>query len=408
MGRLSRIVLIVLGLSAALQTALAEQAAFPSPAPAPASPAPRPPALPRACKVLHLHVRGDLDCLRLAREFGEAISAASGDGTEVLLLEFSGDRWRADVVHAMAKAMRDPGTPAAAGRAVSRRVLVLLDDEAGRVGFGQTSLALLADACAITPRTRMVFEPADDLRATAGPETDWERVDRELQGLLYLAAKDRQADVLLSSLLPRPSGPLWAAPAADASLPWRLAHNRPAHASAALVVPEGGEDGAVNVRIDGAMAARLGIVTCQTKDAGQLLASQGMRARPIIRKELVSGLNEARGKVIRLVEQLDEGLRTVDIDVAQAAKLRGQEAPKQKRETGERAKRLIVEAERRLLDAEAVMTEYPELLSALPPGRTPVGQDPEKHPMLWRWRFQDLRNDVDRLRASAESLSRTP
>jgi len=253
-----------------------------------------------------------------------------------------------------------------------------------------------------------VFEPADDLRATAGPETDWERVDRELQGLLYLAAKDRQADVLLSSLLPRPSGPLWAAPAADASLPWRLAHNRPAHASAALVVPEGGEDGAVNVRIDGAMAARLGIVTCQTKDAGQLLASQGMRARPIIRKELVSGLNEARGKVIRLVEQLDEGLRTVDIDVAQAAKLRGQEAPKQKRETGERAKRLIVEAERRLLDAEAVMTEYPELLSALPPGRTPVGQDPEKHPMLWRWRFQDLRNDVDRLRASAESLSRTP
>jgi len=360
-------------------------------------------------KVLHLHVRGDLDSLRLARDFAETLAAARADGVEVVLLELSGDRWRADVVHAMAKALREAPSPGSPPHAGSRRVLALLDDEVDRrVGFGQASLALLADACTLTPRTNIVFDGADDLRSTASPETDWERVDRELQGLIYLAAKDRQADVLLAAFMPKPSGPLWAAPAPDNTLPWRLMTNRPDHASATLLVPAEVEGHTARVQIDGSLAARLGITTCNAKDAGQLLASQELRARPIIRKELVSGLNDARTRLNRLVQQLDDGLRAITIDLAQASKLRGQDAPRQKREAGDRSGRAIAEAERRLLDAEAVMTEYPELLAGLPPGRTPVGQDPEKHPMLWRWRFQDLRNEIDTLRASAESLSRTP
>ena len=364
---------------------------------------------PRSCKVLHLHVRGDLDSLRLAQDFAEALATARADGVEVVVLELSGDRWRADVVHAMARALRDSESTGTPGKVASRRVLTLLDDETDRrVGFGQTALGLLADACAMTPRTTAGFAARDDLRPTASPETDWERVDRELQGFVYLGAKDRRADVLLSALLPRPTGPLWAAPQADAALPWRLAVNRPETTAASLIVPATAEDRAPDVTLDAATALRLGVATCEAKDAGQLLASQGMRARPIIRKELVSGMGEAREKITRLVEQLVDGLRSVEIDIAQAKKLRGQDATKLKREAGDRSARAIAEAERRLLDAEVVMTDYPELLSGLPPGRTPVGQDPEKHPMLWRWRFQDLRDEIDRQRAEAEALSRTP
>lgn len=362
-----------------------------------------------ARKVLHLHVRGDLDSLRLAREFAETLAAARAEGVEVVLLEISGDRWRADVVHAMSKALREAPSPGSPPHANSRRVLALLDDEVDRrVGFGQAALAMLADACTLTPRTNIMFEASDDLRSTASPETDWERVDRELQGMIYLAAKDRQADVLLAALLPRPSGPLWAAPAADPALPWRLTTNRPEHASATLLVPAEVEGRLARIQVNGTLAVHLGITTCQAKDVGQLLASQDLRARPILRRELVSGLNDARTRLNRLVQQLDDGLRAVSIDLAQAGKLRGQDAPRQKREAGDRSGRAITEAERRLLDAEAVMTDYPELLADLPPGRTPIGQDPEKHPMLWRWRFQDLRNEIDTLRATAEALSRTP
>ncbi len=380
--------------------------------PAATSPSPPTQALttqPQARKVLHLHVRGDLDCLRLARDFADTLAAARDDGVEVLLLELSGNRWRADVIHAMAAAIKDPGSGGGQGRAAPRRLLALLDDEIDhRVGFGQASLAMLADACAVSPRTMLVFEPADDLRATAPPDTDWERVDRELQGLVYLAARDRRADALLNAVLPRPSGPVWAAPAADVALPWRLAPNQPEHPAAALIVPPETEGRATCVKFDSATAERLGIATCQAKDAGLMLALQGLRARPIIRKELVSGLNESRAKLNRLIGQLDDGLRAVDIDLAQAAKLRGLDAPRQKREAGERSRRAVADAEKRVIEAETLMVDYPELLASLPPGRTPVGQDPAKHPMLWRWRFQDIRKEIDRLLASAESLSRTP
>lgn len=368
-----------------------------------------PESQPRICKVLHLHIRGDLDSLRLARDFAAIIAEGRADGVEVLLLEFSGDRWRADVVHAMAKALRDGQSPGGAPARGSGRVLVMLDDETDRrVGLGQASIALLADACTMTPRTALAFGGGDDLRPTASPETDWERVDRELQGLIYLAARDRQADVMLSTLLPRPSGPLWAVPASDAALPWRLMQSRPDAAASMPIVPPAPEGQSPDVRLDCATAARLGIVTCEAKDAGQFLAAQNLRARPIIRKELASGLESARVRITRLCGQLDDALRAIDIDLSQAGRLRGQDAARRKREAGARGSASIAEAERQLLDAEATMTDYPELLAGLPPGRTPVGQEPDKHPMLWRWRFQDFRDEITRLRAEAEALARTP
>ncbi len=370
-------------------------------------------AQPISCKVLHLHIKGDLDSLRLAREFADALGEARADGVEAVVLELSGNRWRADVVHAMAKALREPesagkGTNGSRPHA-SRRIVALLGDDADRrVGFGQAALALLADSCALAARSEIAFDAADDLRATAGPDTDWERVDRELQGLIYLAAKDRQADVLLGALLPRPTGPLWAAPGADLAAPWRLGTMRPANGAATLVVSSSEEGREARVRIDSGMGRNLGLLTCQAQDAGQLLAASGLRARPVLRKELVSGLGAARERITRLMSQLDDAARAIEIDTAQAARRRGYDATRLKREAGDRALRTLEDGERHLLDAEAVMTDYPELLADLPPGRTPVGQDPEKHPLLWRWQFQDLRDTITALRAKAEELSRTP
>lgn len=365
--------------------------------------------VPASRKVLHLHVRGDLDSMKLAREFAERVAAASEEGVEVLLLELSGDRWRADTVHAMARALR-PGSAGAPGtRRAGLRILALLNDEADRrVGFGQAALALLADQCAVSPRTRVVFESSTDLRDAAPPETDWEMVDRELQGALYLSARDRQADVLLAALLPRPTGPLWAVPGSAADAPWRLKTSAVDDARRVLLVPASEPDRPARVELDAAMLRRLGIVNLEGADVGQMLAAAGLRARPILRADLVSGLSQARGKIEQVIRQLDECLSLVDADLGRAAKLRGQDATKRKREAGEGALRLVMEAERRLLDAEGVMTDYPELLAGLPPGRTPVGQEAEKHPMLWRWLFQDRRDEITSLRAQAEALARTP
>lgn len=360
-------------------------------------------------KVLHLHVRGDLDSMKLAREFAERVAAAHEEGVEVLLLELSGDRWRADAVHAMARALRPSSAGGAAAHRAGLRTMVLLHDDADRrVGFGQAALALLADQCAVSPKTRVVFEASTDLRDAAPPETDWEMVDRELQGALYLSARDRQADVLLAALLPRPTGPLWAVPGSAADAPWRLSTNAVEDTRRVLVAPGNEPELPARVELDRVMLRRLGIANLEGADVGQMLAAAGLRARPILRAELASGLAQARGKIEQVIRQLDECLSLVDADIGRANKLRGQDAAKRKREAGEGALRLIIEAERRLLDAEGVMTDYPELLAGLPPGRTPVGQEAEKHPMLWRWLFQDRRDQITSLRAQAEALARTP
>lgn len=364
-------------------------------------------AQPAARKVLHLHVRGDLDSMKLARDVADRLAAAVDDGTEVLLLELSGDRWRADAVHAIAKSMR-PGPTAAHGRRTSLRVLAWLHDETDRrVGFGQAALAMLADECAVSPRTRLIFEGPTDLRDTAPPDTDWETVDRELGGLLYVAAKDRGADTMLAAIFPRPSGPLWAVPGAAGS-PWSITTNPGDDSRRLLVVPASEGDRPPRIEWDAAMMRRLGVATSEAGDAGQLLAAAGLRARRLVRAELASDLGEARGRVEQIIRRLDECLVLVDNDLSRASRLKGQDASRRKREAGDAALQLIAEAERRLFEAEAVMTDYPELLAGLPPGRTPVGQDTTKHPLLWRYLFQDRRDRVAALRARADGLARTP
>lgn len=389
--------------------ALATAHGVPPPSTSPGSPAAESAARqqPAARKVLQLHLRGDLDSMKLARDFADRLAAAIDDGTEVLLLELSGDRWRADAVHAIAKSMR-PSSGASSGRRSGIRVLAWLHDDADRrIGFGQAALALLADECAISPRTRLVFESATDLRYSAPPDTDWETVDRELSGLLYLAAKDRAADTMLAAALPRPAGPLWAVPR-TAGTPWAITSNPGDDSRKLLIIPASEGDRPPRIEWDAAMMRRLGIATTEAGDAGQLLAAAGLRARPMVRAEISSGLGEARGKIEQLIRRLDECLVLVGNDLSNAAKLRGQDATRRKREAGEAALKLINEAERRLLEAETVMTDYPDLLAGLPPGRTPVGQDPTKHAVLWRFLFQDRRDDIAALRARAEGLARTP
>ncbi len=363
---------------------------------------------PRACKVLHLQIRGDLDSMRLAQEFAGVLDAARTDNVEVIVLELSGNRWRQDVVHAMAKAMRS-GSPNAPPQALGRRVFAILDDAADRrVGFGQASIAFLADACAVAQGVTISHDADDDLRLTAPPDTDWERVERELHGLVYLAAKDRGGDVMITGVLPNPRGPLWSAPAADPGSPWRVLTSKPAEGTWIQLIPETPEGRVPSLRFDSTLASRLGIATCDARDTGQLLARHGLRARPILRKELTSGLADARARIRRTIEQLDDVLRATEIDLKQAARLRGQDAPRQKRDAGARGLRMVEEARRHLLDAEALMIDYPELLATLPPDRTPVGQDASKHPMLWRYRFQDLRDLTSELEAQAQTLTKTP
>lgn len=372
-------------------------------------------------RVGHLKLTGDLDHMKLARQFGDELAAFKRDGVELFVLELNGDRWRADVVSEMIRTASTGGigSRSGAGGAMGVPWIVWLCDPVdNRVGTGQAALAAVADRCYLGPKTEIVFEPGNDARSLAPPGTptqpgvNWDQIDQDLQAAVWARLQSRSCDMLLASVLPTPRQPLWiigvsGGGAGGPSL--KLVAAEPGTAGGtrapALVWPApGGESGAMRLRMEASAAVGLGLAAGQAKELGQILAARRIAPRPVIRHELQSGLAGARERLDRDLSAIDAARERLDKSLDEAERLRGHDATKRRSQAGADAVALADEASRKLLAAEALTGEYPELLRGPPPGQTSIGLTDARLGFAWNTAFQTRREALTELRNRAARL----
>lgn len=354
-------------------------------------------------KVLHLKLKGDMDCSKVVADLREAMGRAAGEGVEVVVLEVCGDSWRGDVLLEAMDLVRGDRP----------RVVAWLNDPSdGRVGSGQAALGLMAAVCYAGPKTEVVFEGVNDLRASGPVGTDWEQVGRDVQARLWGGLRDRGREPLLAALLPRPAQPIWAVfdrpPAEAGARLERVTMIEPSITetlrSRALAVGAGGRD-EVRLKIEAGHVCALGIAGGVAKDVGQILSAEHIVPTPLTRAEVVSGYPDARGKVERTLAAVDSARERVDKSLDEAEKLKGMDAARRRGKAGRAGVTMTDEALARLLDAEKLTQEYPELLRVAPPGATNVELTPFRLSAAWFAAFQARRESLAELRARAVRLA---
>jgi hypothetical protein len=386
-------------------------------------------------KVAHLKLAGDLDHARLVRQFGDELAQFKREGAELFVLELSGDRWRSDIVAEMIRAaaaagigVRSGGGGGTDGGAMGVPWIVWLNDPAdSRVGTGQAALAAVADRCYIGPKTEVVFDPGQDERELAPPETptqpgvNWAQVEQDVQAAVWSRLNARGCEVLLASALPTPRQVLWITPAPRApgqepgAATLKLVAQAPDSQGAGammLVSPATGavgsgraEVGAMRLRMDASAAVGLGLAAGQARELGQILAARRIAPRPLVRRELHSDLPAAKERLSKDLGEIDAARERMDkvLDAAERL-LRKPEAVKRRSQAGTEALALADEAMRKLLGAEALTAEYPELLRGVPPGQTRVGLTDAKLTLAWTSAFQTRREELTELRNRAARL----
>ncbi|MCC6322435.1 MAG: hypothetical protein IT438_13480 [Phycisphaerales bacterium] len=356
-------------------------------------------------KVLHLRLKGDLDCMKLVDDLAAATGEARKSGVEVIVLEMSGERWRGDVVSGM--------MPLFKGAEVLT-IAWLNDPPDGRVGSGQAALALLADRCYIGPKTEVVFEPGHDLRAQAPPTTNWEQVEQDVQAALWgrLGSVERPRDTLLAAALPTPRQPLWAildrSPGLSGARLERLVAESPSAAEAGRFVSltsGSTERGELRLRVEPAMAVSIGIAESSARELGQILAAERLTPAPLTRAELESGLAKARQELVKDLAAFDRAAERMDKALDDAEKQRGVDAARRKRKVGKESLPLGDEAAKSLEAVEALVANYPELLRSAPPGVSTVELTAVRLSAAWHDAVQDRKDRLVELRARATRLA---
>jgi hypothetical protein len=297
--------------------------------------------------------------------------------------------------------------------------IVWLNDPAdNRVGTGQAALAAVADRCYLGPKTEVVFDPGDDVRELAPPGTptqpgvNWDQIDQDLQAAVWGRLKDRSCEVLLASVLPTPRQPLWMMSAGSGGVggpSLKLVAVEPSAASGSHAMPlvspaPGAESGAMRLRMDAGAAVGLGLAAGQAKELGQILAARRIAPRPVIRRDLQSGLAAARERLGKDLGAVDAARERLDKCLDEAERLRGHDATKRRSQAGTEGVALADEASRKLLAVEALTAEYPELLRGAPPGQTSVGLTDTRLGFAWNSAFQTRREALTDLRNRALRL----
>lgn len=373
--------------------------------------------------LVHLRIVGDLDNLRLARDFGAAVAVLRDEKPDLVVMEVGANRWRADVLSAMIASGRDGGLGGGdPGAGVRPRWIVWLNDpQDRRVGAASLALGVLADRCYAQPRLEAVHEPGDDARELAPPPPaiDWEAIEQGLRAAIWRRQSERGGDVLLAAAVPIPGQPLWIVPGEDAAdstvaARLRIADREPEASdragAAPLVTRVGAGEGTAGLkwRLDPAALSGLGLVAGQARDLGQILAAERFTPRSTARRTVESGLPEARRRLAWLFEGVDAARERIDQALDEAERHRGQDASRRRQRAGGACLPMAEEAMQRVLEAERLTDRYPELLRAMPPGQTSVGMSEQRLSAAWVAAFQsrrqaltDLKNRASRLAAEA-------
>ncbi len=332
--------------------------------------------------VVHIKITGDLDCDRLAADFAASLDAAERDGAALIVVEMDGDRWRTDVVWAMGKRVRSS----------TARVAAFLHDPAGRrVGTGQLMLGMLAGSCWISERTRVVGAAADDRRDLAPETTDWERVERELTGALWLAIQERAGDPQLGTLLARPTDAAWGV--REESGGTRITTSAPATAADAIPFIVADPAGGMRVDMPGELCVRLKAAGEASSVARVVHGAGGGTGASRSRTQLVSALADKPREWTAIMEQTRVTLRRIERDLTlRSTDLGRRPTDADYRRAGDRARRDLDTADSLVAGADRLLGAYPELL------RGPQGPGRAAN-------LADCREELAELRARATEYS---
>lgn len=344
--------------------------------------------------VAHIRVVGDLDSARLLAAFEEACRGARNAGSDVVVVECAGRKWRSDVLLGMAKAMKPDGW--------NGKVLMLVPASGdGAASMAMVSLGLCVDACFVASRAKITHGESDELATLLPEDFDKDSCERDLRGLAWTAMQSRGGEALLTSIVPRPSCALYLGAGTDGR-PRALPEPAPDGAKEPLIRPvSGGEQ----LAIDAQTAERIGLITGQARSPSEVLSRSMIRAKKSHRFEVVSELARAKERMERELKVVDEAKRKAKGAIDSVYSLRALDAVPRQRRVGVEQKPLLESAARQLESIEKLAIEYPELLKTVPPGTTEIGQDARSISHAWKNYFQSRRTELESLLAKALSLS---
>lgn len=352
--------------------------------------------------VANLVIAGDLDSQKMSGDVRDAVSAAKSDGADVIIAELSGRRWRLDVLLDIARALKTEGHSGASGRLV-----VFLNAEGRKsaeltVGTGVATIGFLGEACYLSPRGKIGFENADELKQLMPEDFDADGGDREIRGLAWSSLQTRGGDALLTLLAPRPAGALFAVRSDDGA--WKLATEPPSAGSSTPIVRAGAE-GVQDLSIDAATAERIGMISGTCRSVSEVLSKRMIRAKRVRRFDVVSGLSAARETFEKSAASVDDARKKAKgaIDAVYTSKAANMVS--RQRRVGQEHLQPLTQASSDLQRMEKLVQEYPELMRTVPPGVTEVNQDSKSVSMAWRNYFQTRRNDLETLHARASTLA---
>lgn len=140
---------------------------------------------------LHIVVEGDLDSAKLGEEIARELDSAEDETTPWVVLEFSGNRARRDVVWRLARSVED----------CRSHVAVLIRDPRDKEAAWNFMLLGLAAEVFATSDTAVRFEAGDELDEWVPSDFDREKMDRELAGLVWAGLVRRTIDPSFATIL---------------------------------------------------------------------------------------------------------------------------------------------------------------------------------------------------------------
>lgn len=342
----------------------------------------------QAGPVMHVRIGGDLDAAHDLPVMKALLTEASANKSPLVILEFSGNASRPDLVHDLASQIRKSAVP----------VRIYLSDGVDHaVGPGQLCLGLMAQTCAAAPGTTIRGNPTDPALAALAPEqTGWSGINAELY---EWTGKSRPslAEGLTAPLI-SPSRPLWIAFDGPQARP--LSEAPAQGVDAAPFVVESG--GAVQVSLDAKVAARAGL--CELASAWTSLVPSELRQAPRADRTLTIGLAEPGKRVEPLLKRLDDDeddLKTI-LKLPWPASKKIAASTYRQAASGARPK--LEDANAAMAQLEKLLTDYPELLRRPAPGQTDVGSKPSVCAARWRSMIQTRKDRFTRHGATADKF----
>ncbi|MCA9288151.1 MAG: hypothetical protein KDA05_06185 [Phycisphaerales bacterium] len=316
-----------------------------------------------AGEIAHVRLTGDLDAMAGVEALADHLATLDPERVSLLVLEVGANRARPDVLAAIAGVVRASEIPA---------IVLLMDAGDRRVTAPLVALGvLIGGAIAIDPRTEVRFERGDWRLDVLPDGTFADTALEELGGAVEAALAEREIDPTIGS----PWLPGEDAPSGEAIVPRRL------HAQ--------------------------GVDVIEADRVARIVRALDLRAGTPAVVEIDAGIASAQEDVGRLIRFTDDGIA----ECRRTLNLTGRRPDDREvsvhdyRRAGAAALERLAQAGQAIERAEGVLRRYPELLLTAPPGRTDIGATRTSLRSGWRYRLDDLREDIEYWRQRANDAA---